>query len=275
MVWPFSPPPSPRGRARPEPFFKRAVRFMHRLLLVCFVLALLFVGSYCAWSMHRFIHHSGYFTIQETIISGGISEELDRDVRAHLDKRLYPGNDNLYLLNKTALTLGLAQLPRVRSVQVFKEYPNTLKIVLVERVPVAIAKLDDYYLIDKEGVLLDRINPGTSHQRHMPYLNGLRAEHYGVGTRLSQKWLAEVLKAICFIHEKQVMLDKMIDEWNIDNPEGVMAMLNTRTQVKFGFEKPPIDNILKLIEGLNREKDSENAKVIDLRWDKKFSYTMN
>lgn len=274
MVWPFSPPSGSRGRARPEPFYQRMARFLRRLLLVCLAFALLSLGSYCVWSLNRFIKQSGYFTIQERIVNSGLSADLDQDARDFLNRTIVPGSNNLYLLNKSLLEKRLGALPRVKKVAVVKDYPNTLKVTLTERIPVAIAKLEDSYLIDNEGVLLDKVEPGANQPHHMPVLNGLHARDSHAGNRITQKGLHEVLVAIAYIHDKEVMLDRMIDEWNIENPEQVMAMLNTHAQVIFGAQ-PPIDNVPKLITGLLREKESENAKVIDLRWGKQYVYRFN
>lgn len=47
----------------------------------------------------------------------------------------------------------------VENVCVRKIFPSSLRIEIIERTPVAVLKKENFFLIDKEGILLEKINP--------------------------------------------------------------------------------------------------------------------
>ena len=71
---------------------------------------------------------------------------------------------NLLLLNIDKIKADLTQHDWIKDVNIRKSFPSTLKIFIKERIPRAVIKKKDYYLIDREGVLLTKIsyeeNPG-------------------------------------------------------------------------------------------------------------------
>lgn len=80
----------------------------------------------------------------------------------NLFKGKYLGN--LLLLDIDRMKADLTQHIWVKDVILRKSFPSTLKIFIKQRIPRAVIKKEEYYLIDREGVLLTKIpfddNPG-------------------------------------------------------------------------------------------------------------------
>lgn len=84
-------------------------------------------------------------------------QEVQIDFRNFFEER-YMGN--ILLLNIKNLQKILSQHTWVKDVHIRKIFPSTLKIEASERIPIALLEREDYFLIDKDGILLQRISPG-------------------------------------------------------------------------------------------------------------------
>lgn len=272
MVWPRSSSSASGSRSRPEPFPRRLARAVRRILFIALTLVLVTGGVFFAWQIHRFIFVSSYFRIREFRIHCD-GEELKKDALAYLDRSLIKtGNDNLFRLDHQLLAMQLSNkinLPRAKSAVVSKIYPGTLKVDFVERHQMVIALLDDPYLMDGEGVLLARVSPEEMRHPRLPIVTGLhvKSARPHLGDKLNQARLTDILGTVNYIRDNDKLLNKMIVEWNVNARSEVTAILNTRTEVRFG-DRSPIELLDKLITGLEMNKELENASYIDLRMDR-------
>ena len=66
---------------------------------------------------------------------------------------------NLLLLDIEEIKANLIQHTWVKDVNIRKSFPSTLKIQIIERFPQAVIKMEDLYLIDRDGVRLKQILP--------------------------------------------------------------------------------------------------------------------
>ncbi len=66
---------------------------------------------------------------------------------------------NILLLDIGHLQKILAGHRWVENACIRKIFPSTLRIEIKERRPIALLKKDDFYLVDKDGVLLEKIDP--------------------------------------------------------------------------------------------------------------------
>jgi cell division protein FtsQ len=78
---------------------------------------------------------------------------------------------NIYFIPLEQRRLALEALPWIQSASVLRLWPNRLQVRLIERVPVAFARIGDHLmLVDADGVLLDRPEGGSY---NLPVLTGL------------------------------------------------------------------------------------------------------
>jgi cell division septal protein FtsQ len=83
-------------------------------------------------------------------------EELRRDIQ-HFFSQRYLGN--IVLLNIEALQEKLSTHQWIETVHIRKVFPSTIRIETTERIPIALLEKEAYFLIDKDGVILQRISP--------------------------------------------------------------------------------------------------------------------
>jgi len=84
-------------------------------------------------------------------------EEIQRDFQRYFEKR-YLGN--ILLLDIKDMQELLAGHTWVREVHIRKIFPSTIRIEARERIPIAVLKKGGYFLIDKDGFLLQNVSPG-------------------------------------------------------------------------------------------------------------------
>jgi len=84
-------------------------------------------------------------------------EEIQRDFQHYFEKR---NLGNILLLNIGNLQELLATHTWIEDVHIRKIFPSTIRIEATERIPIAVLEKEGYFLIDKDGVLLQKISPG-------------------------------------------------------------------------------------------------------------------
>jgi cell division septal protein FtsQ len=80
--------------------------------------------------------------------------------------------ENILRLDIGALKARLRRSPWVRDAAVSRTLPDTLRVDIQEREPLALAELDRLYLMDAEGVLVDLYGPRTA-AFDLPIVRGL------------------------------------------------------------------------------------------------------
>jgi cell division septal protein FtsQ len=75
---------------------------------------------------------------------------------------------NLLLLDIKSIQKTIKSQPWVKEVRIKKIFPSALNIDIKERVPAAIIKKDQYFLIDENGISLQPVNP--TEKIHFPVL---------------------------------------------------------------------------------------------------------
>ena len=66
---------------------------------------------------------------------------------------------NIFLLDMSHIQKALKGYRFIKEVHVQKIYPSSLRIKIQERTPIALLKKEQIYLIDREGILLERLDP--------------------------------------------------------------------------------------------------------------------
>ncbi len=168
----------PLGNPEEPPFFRprhrTRVRKVRRATLSSrAVLMLRFVGAFLAlcalaWAGYARVMASDRLKVAKVDVSGGhfLSEG---EVRELLGPAV---GENILGLDIEALKARLRASPWVAEATVSRTLPDTLKVKIRERVPVALAEIDRLYLMDAEGGLIDVYGPRTA-AFDLPIVRGL------------------------------------------------------------------------------------------------------
>jgi cell division protein FtsQ len=156
-----------------RPARRTKVRRMRRGLLPRVVLALeiaggLLVALFAGWGAYSKVMAAERLKVSHVEVRGGrfLSEAEVRDL-------LGPAlGENILSLDIAQLTSRLRSSPWVSEATVARSLPDTLRVQVKERAPLALAELERLYLMDGDGVLIDVYGPRTA-GFDLPIVRGL------------------------------------------------------------------------------------------------------
>jgi cell division protein FtsQ len=155
----------PRHRTR----VRKAHRALsHRAVLVLQLVAATLALAALAWTGYAKVMGSERLKVQKVEVRGGhfLSEG---EVRELLGPAV---GENILGLDIEALKARLRASPWVADATVSRTLPDTLRVSIHERVPLALAEIDRLYLMDADGGLIDIYGPRTA-AFDLPIVRGL------------------------------------------------------------------------------------------------------
>jgi cell division protein FtsQ len=165
------------GQATEGPFFRprarlrvrrprhglsqRAVFLLRMAGLVVLVVALLWMGYARVMASERLKVNRVELRGHHFLSEGEVRELLGPAV-----------GENILTLNIQGLEARLTASPWVAGAVIRRTLPDTLQVVIRERQPLALAEMDQLYLMDAEGLLIDIYGPRTA-SFDLPIVRGL------------------------------------------------------------------------------------------------------
>jgi cell division protein FtsQ len=179
---PVGPPPSDLGLtpvAEESPFLRRKVRsrprprprrrgWSIRLLIGLQALTILLLMVAGTWTVYRKVMGSERLHVARVEVQGShfLSEG---EVRELLGPAV---GENILSLDIDALKARLRSSPWVADATVTRTLPDTVRVDIHERIPLALAEVDRLYLMDGDGALVDIYGPRTG-VFDLPIVRGL------------------------------------------------------------------------------------------------------
>lgn len=164
-----SPDESPFLRPRRRtPLRPRRRGFSGRALLLLQIAAVGLLGVACAWSAWQRVFASDRLRVGKLDVRGShfLSEG---EVRELIGPAV---GESILALDIDALKGRLRASPWVADATVTRALPDTVRVEIRERVPLALAELDHLYLMDEDGGLIDIYGPRTG-AFDLPIVRGL------------------------------------------------------------------------------------------------------
>lgn len=238
-----------KGKIHPKKIQRKLkVRFIHVLLsfLVISGIFLLVQQSYLFLISWDYLNVKNIrFICQKASVK--------KDIQAFFEgKRL----GNILLLNIDHVQGILADHRWIEDVSVRKLFPSSLKIEVRERIPAAVLAKKNSYLIDRKGILLEKIDP---HERgNFPLLvdSGLFVKHYKEKLKLAWECLDSLPSS-----EKE-----KIDVLDLSGYESVIVRFKgSTTEIKLGADR--FHEKLKTLQDWQPQLDKfEPLEYVDLRF---------
>ncbi len=216
---------------------------------------------------------SRLFRIDQPIITGAArvsTEAILTAVSPILNTSRFwilPGNALLGVSNKQVEQAALQTSPAIASVEVRKELPNVLKIIIHEREPLAIwSAAGQFFFIDERGIAYDEILRSESRDVSLPVIvdEGARAtvEQDRVVTEETLQFVravfADVTRTVGIGINFFVAPSRLAPDLTLVTSEG--------WKIIFDSTKPADQQVIVLKEVLdNQVKDKKNLEYIDLR----------
>lgn len=174
---------------------------------------------------------------------------------------LHPGS-NILSLELETLKQQMLLSTWVKDVELARVLPATLTLKVVERVPLGIAVMDELYLIDGEGVLLDEMGPRYG-ELTLPLVRGLVDER-GQPVSGRRELAGRVLSALATDNA----LESAVSEVDLSSGAGSIRVLLRRPPLTFLVGEPDFMSRLAELVPLSEEIRNRFPTVdaVDLRF---------
>lgn len=243
-----------RGYKKSKVMVRQCSGWAKRVFIIGLVVGVVAYGIYI-------LDIRGFFSISEIEIIGA-DEFVNKDDLRKLAETNGLGNF-IFTFNTSDLEGKLrGNFLGAYDIDIEKKYPRSIKVIVEERVPLAIVKSskdDQRYLVDKSGYVLSVISSRFS---SFPII------HYdgevSVGIFLTEKIFPVSAEILRFADSEGVRISTMSFY-----PKYVRLYTNTGVDVYIGAQKD-IEESMKAIGALLRKLSLEGKKVtkVDLRYDK-------
>ena len=184
--------------------------FVKTLMSVSVMVFLTLVLCYGAFQSYRFVTESDYFSISKVTFSGQniLSGEKLEEILGPI------GGKSIFIQDMKILEKNLAAHPWIESASVTRRLPDTLYINVVERTPYARIQLDEIYLLDNFGILLDRAGP---EYLRLPLITGVKTDKVQPGENAATKDIIRALQTMHYLNRLDFFLDDPFSVVHIKN----------------------------------------------------------
>jgi len=260
-----------KKRSKKKDTVKINWRAVGKLSASCFAVAIITTGAYLgSMECYRYLTTTPYFHIDKLNVKG------HRMVgEATIMKTIGPVlGRNTFTLDIPAIGERLKANPWIKTVEVKRTLPSTLEIKVIERVPVAIAVISGTWLMDKEGVLLDKANPASD--LILPKLKNIKADVNNIkaGISLGRSAVKPALDAIARLEGYRLFGSKPLDSVSLNEPDRLKISFKGSDTRLIAPQRKWTDELERLfvVDYLLRKRN-ENIKSIDITFNNKVIVT--
>lgn len=234
----------------------RRLRWGLHLLVVCLVFAAL--SALCV-TAYRTLLASPLLQVTRIQVRG--YQRLDP--QAVIQQAKIPAGANILSLDLNAVSRRLANHPWIAAALISREIPDRIRIEIEERLPVALVRGQQFYLMDPQGICFAIAVP--SEHVGLPIITGLDPDTIGPGRSLPREFtvLIEDLYRVC-----QLKMDwRLISEIRWANHTGLSIFtVQGGIQVNLGSGNygPKLARLEKVLRYLEEKGVQAQLRGIDL-----------
>jgi cell division septal protein FtsQ len=200
----------------------RKIKLKIKHIIISF---LMLVGFFYGFSrLYLFLITWEKLNIREIEISCQ-KEDVRQDIKRFLSRK-YLGN--ILLLDIKRLQVQLAAHQWIKDVHIRKIFPSAIRIETQERIPVAVLVKEKYFLVDKEGILLQEISPGD--RPDLPLLTDINRFQRDFDLKLALAW--DCLESLGEAERKQVSVMDLSEYENVS-----IRLKDSEIWLKLGNER--------------------------------------
>ena len=183
--------PKKRNRRFKEPLRVRAGRLFKGVGKVLAIVLPLPAIGYGGWWVYGQATGSEYLSIKGIAVSG-----VERVAREDIvDLSGIKEGQNILAFSEDAVIANLKSNPWIESAEVDRNFPDTVEIIVKERAPVVLVKLEALYLMDSQGVIFKRYS-AEEDSLDLPVVTGLSQQNLGPKERDLEARLLELISVL-------------------------------------------------------------------------------
>ena len=255
--------------ARPRSYRRRSgTGFLRAFYTVGMVLVIAAI----AHASYGYLLTTPHFRVTSVEVKGlskPVEDEIRQLVAAHLD-----ATPSMITVNLGSLKRTLAAHPRVKDLKLDKVYPDQLVVTAAERAPLAILNAGGFFLIDREGFVMEEIKASQLRAYDLPYITGVPDEQAEPNNQVRGSGIERALDLVLAIRTHNKQLFEQLSEVNVGKDpvselDNITAFMSGGMEVRFG-DTNPVEKLpsLDLFIRMQREKGADpfSMDYVDLRF---------
>lgn len=208
-----------------------------------------------------FLVKSTYFEIKNVSVNGTKTFVSETELANLVGQQAF--GDNILTFNERYIEgILLERFQGASKITIAKDYPDTLVVSVVERVPLALVtnpKAQDYFMVDNQGYVLGIVDEERTNLPRITYNKELQ-----VGYFIDKDLVPLYLELLSSLDEATLSASSV----SVSNRH-LKFYLNDGVEIYLGREKSIEDSVLVLSELIKKlDIEAKNPKKIDLRYDK-------
>jgi cell division protein FtsQ len=164
-----------RNKRLKEPFFKRAKRFFACYLKLTLVILAVPLAGISGFLAYREVTTTKYLAVSSVNITGA-NHASKKEV---LEAVGIGAGQNILSFSAKGAEEKLKKSPWIFSASVKRRYPGTVDIFIQERVPAALVRMDELFLMDESGIIFKKASREDA--MDLPVITGLNADFMSSG----------------------------------------------------------------------------------------------
>ncbi|MBI5809882.1 MAG: FtsQ-type POTRA domain-containing protein [Deltaproteobacteria bacterium] len=202
-----------RNRRFKEPLLRRALGFLAKSVKLILVGALLPALAYSGWLIYREAITTPYLSIRAINVSGGARVTKEEVIELSNIRK----GQNILSFSAADAVLNVKRNPWIETVEIRRGIPDTVNLVIKERLPVALIKMDELYVMDRSGVVFKKLSAGDT-GLDLPVVTGLTRDILRQESALLEAGAIEILR---LLEARQGFNLKDVSEIHVDPLYGV------------------------------------------------------
>jgi len=228
-------------------------------------LAMMASLTFLGFTLYRYFQLCGQLHIGEIKVMGCLNtteSELLKMARVNLQA-------NLTDLDLKGVSARLAEHPWVKMVKVRRDWAgNALVIEVQERSPRALILFEDLYLVDCQGEIFKKAEPGD--RLDFPILTGLQRQEAMGGNEQAKDLIRQALGLIELLEQRKVFTALAVSEIHLSKQNGLTVLtLNGGIPIRLGSGglSEKINRLEKVLPDLRQK--AGGVEYVDLNYLKK------
>ena len=205
-------------------------RFLFRIFVVALIPVSLAGAIFLFLSLYLFLRGAPFLRLREATIEGNnrISKE---EILAMTELAEKP---NILTLDIKKLNRNLGHHPWIEKSMIRRVFPDGIRIVIHERVPVAIVHLEKLYYIDQNRVIFDEVRSGE--KSAYPILTGISSDEIEGDDRKLNLLLRAALHLLEVSQGNATLSYHSISQIHLDRAVGLLVYNTDKgTEFRLGF----------------------------------------
>ena len=243
-------------------FFADSVRFLLKALPLAAVVLLTgsaFVG------VRQVLYQDSHLTLRSIAVEP--MQALTEAQRKSLESR-YLGK-NILKVELARIAEDLEKDPRIKSADVFRRFPSTLRIEIRERIPVALVRFQPHGpagLISEDGIVLDTFSKETfpAYPVIEVFQAGLKDPERGL--RFRAKGFVEIVQFLKAYGNHPLAAREKITKIGLDRLGNVSVVLGEGPQIRLGRTPAARLEVFDKITPLLETEERKKIEYVDLQF---------